>query len=416
MAGPPKAIVLPEPCQQAGQGGHRIEHVVGFAARVPQPARGLAGAHEHAGDAVPLRGEHIGLDVVADDDRFVRLGAQVCEGTREERLGRLPEHFGPCVGRVLQPRDERAAVKLQSLLRPPVGVAVHRDEPRSPLERGERLVERLVPELGAGSTDQHHLGVLRAFRRFQAGRVLADVAAVEEEAPAARELGSGRGRCGEHGVDVEKCRLAPSHASTIASPPLRCLPGARPICLPGRLTGRTADYSRRPHPVPGPAGTWSSGTRAWPQENRTPPVPSRPVGTARLGGLLIDLGNGVGTGGAPVLRSRSCLRGRLRSGADGSGVPGAGSRWSSAIGRGQGRRAAEVGPGAAGAHQQVGRGVDAAVLPAGRGESEGAVLDGLGVMAPGRPSHVFRTGAHPIRAPCWQAGRAAERAGSARGR
>ena len=112
-----------------------------------------------------------------------------------------------------RPDEERAGVELQAFAGAPVQATVHGHQPGSALQVAEGLVERLVAELRASPADQHDVhrrGIARA-GEGQPGQVLADVPAVEQQAPAARvmvlQVGGGDDRCGEDvtGGDREAC-------------------------------------------------------------------------------------------------------------------------------------------------------------------------------------------------------------------
>ena len=109
----------------------------------------LAGLDQHPGEPLALSGEHVGFDVIARHHGAGRAGAKAGQRGSEECRGGLAHHrrLG---GGLLETREERAGIELQALAGAPVQAAVHGDQPGSPLQVAEGLVERLITELRAG--------------------------------------------------------------------------------------------------------------------------------------------------------------------------------------------------------------------------------------------------------------------------
>ena len=95
-----------------------------------------------------------------------RIERRTEEGTR-----RLAEHRGLDVGRLLDGGEERAGVELQAPFGAPREVAVHGDQRRAGDDAIEELADRLVGELGPGSTEDDHVdGVVRGISPAPARR------------------------------------------------------------------------------------------------------------------------------------------------------------------------------------------------------------------------------------------------------
>ena len=145
--------------------------------------RELARPHQHARDPRALGAENVGLEVVADHHGLAAADAERGERGGEERPGRLAQHHGLGVGRLLQAEQEGAGVELEPGVGAPVEVAVHRHQRRAVLEVPVGGVEGVVGELGACAAeddDVHVVGV----RIDQADpvEVVGDVAAGQQQA------------------------------------------------------------------------------------------------------------------------------------------------------------------------------------------------------------------------------------------
>ncbi len=115
----------------------------------------LASLDQHPGEPLALGDEHVGFDVIADHHGVSRAGAKAGQRGSEECRGGLAHHRRLGAGGLLETREERAGIELQALAGAPVQAAVHGDQPGSPLQVAEGLVERLITELRAGPADQH---------------------------------------------------------------------------------------------------------------------------------------------------------------------------------------------------------------------------------------------------------------------
>ena len=98
-------------------------------------------------------------DVVADHRSALGGDAERIEGGGEVGGRRLAAHDRRDARRRLERCDERASVELESLVRAPVEVAVHRHERGTVVQPTEHPVDRLVAEVVAPPAEHDHVGI-----------------------------------------------------------------------------------------------------------------------------------------------------------------------------------------------------------------------------------------------------------------
>ena len=97
-----------------------------------------------------LRAADVGLDVVSHHHRLGGRRSELGERRVEVRSGRLADDLGLDPRRVLEARNERAAVQARPARGLPPAVAVQTDETRPGVELGKRTVQVLVAEDAPG--------------------------------------------------------------------------------------------------------------------------------------------------------------------------------------------------------------------------------------------------------------------------